>query len=123
MTSKRFCSPVSELNSGGCYPFLSLKFYEFNSQKSPPRVRFYGAFLGFPRPSLPADLLSYNKCKATTNSDVFSFGAFLLTCAIRYSNKVKADVERLIQLELDDLEIDEEEKYSRKLDFILFRHH
>ncbi|KAL6516979.1 hypothetical protein OROHE_018267 [Orobanche hederae] len=102
MTSKRFCSPVSELNSGGCYPFLSLKFYEFNSQKSPPRVRFYGAFLGFPRPSLPADLLSYNKL---------------------YSNKVKADVERLIQLELDDLEIDEEEKYSRKLDFILFRHH
>ncbi|KAL6542584.1 hypothetical protein OROMI_024186 [Orobanche minor] len=37
-----------------------------------------------------------------------------------YANSVKADVERIIRLELDDLEIDEEEKYSRKLDSRLY---
>ncbi|KAL0381293.1 UNVERIFIED_CONTAM: hypothetical protein Sangu_0193600 [Sesamum angustifolium] len=39
---------------------------------------------------------------------------------VRYSDRVKAETERLNQLELDDLEIDEEEKYNRKLDSGLY---
>ncbi|KAI3462246.1 hypothetical protein Pfo_018909 [Paulownia fortunei] len=44
----------------------------------------------------------------------------LMELYMRYSNRVKAETERLNQLELDDLEIDEEEKYSRKLDSGLY---
>ncbi|KAL6555857.1 hypothetical protein OROHE_007131 [Orobanche hederae] len=44
----------------------------------------------------------------------------LMELYMRYSNRVRADVERLSQIELDDLEIDEEEKYSRKLDSGLY---
>ncbi|KAL3525105.1 hypothetical protein ACH5RR_013477 [Cinchona calisaya] len=39
---------------------------------------------------------------------------------MRYSNRVKAETERLSNLELDDLEMDEEEKYNRKLDSGLY---
>ncbi|KAK4409464.1 Beta-catenin-like protein 1 [Sesamum angolense] len=39
---------------------------------------------------------------------------------VRYSDRVKAETERLNQLELDDLEIDDEEKYNRKLDSGLY---
>ncbi|GFQ05415.1 beta-catenin-like protein 1 [Phtheirospermum japonicum] len=44
----------------------------------------------------------------------------LMELYMRYSNRVKAEMERLSQLELDDLEIDEDEKYSRKLDSGLY---
>ncbi|KAE8659338.1 hypothetical protein F3Y22_tig00116962pilonHSYRG00091 [Hibiscus syriacus] len=39
---------------------------------------------------------------------------------IRYSDRVKAETQRLEQLELDDLEMDEEEKYNRKLECGLY---
>ncbi|CAA2999619.1 beta-catenin 1 [Olea europaea subsp. europaea] len=44
----------------------------------------------------------------------------LMELYMRYSNRVKAETERLNQLELDDLEMDEEEKYNRKLDSGLY---
>ncbi|KAL0430921.1 UNVERIFIED_CONTAM: hypothetical protein Sradi_0718100 [Sesamum radiatum] len=44
----------------------------------------------------------------------------LMELYVRYSDRVKAETERLNQLELDDLEIDEEEKYNRKLDSGLY---
>ncbi|RDX70409.1 Beta-catenin-like protein 1, partial [Mucuna pruriens] len=39
---------------------------------------------------------------------------------IRYSDRVKAETERLNQVELDDLEMDEDEKYNRKLESGLY---
>ncbi|XP_011096920.1 beta-catenin-like protein 1 [Sesamum indicum] len=44
----------------------------------------------------------------------------LMELYVRYSDRVKAETERLNELELDDLEIDEEEKYNRKLDSGLY---
>ncbi|KAL2499105.1 ARM repeat superfamily protein [Abeliophyllum distichum] len=44
----------------------------------------------------------------------------LMELYMRYSNRVKAETERLNQLEIDDLEMDEEEKYNRKLDSGLY---
>ncbi|KAL8550060.1 hypothetical protein ACS0TY_008770 [Phlomoides rotata] len=44
----------------------------------------------------------------------------LMELYMRYSNRVKAEDERFSQLELDDFEIDEEEKYNRKLDSGLY---
>lgn len=44
----------------------------------------------------------------------------LMELYMRYSDRVKAEMERLNQLELDDLEIDEDEKYNRKLDSGLY---
>ncbi|GER47032.1 beta-catenin-like protein [Striga asiatica] len=44
----------------------------------------------------------------------------LMELYMRYSDRVKAETERLSQLEFDDLEIDEDEKYSRKLDSGLY---
>ncbi|CAB4271927.1 unnamed protein product [Prunus armeniaca] len=40
--------------------------------------------------------------------------------AWKYSDRVKAETERMDQLELDDLEMDEEEKYNRKLESGLY---
>ncbi|KAG0456926.1 hypothetical protein HPP92_022083 [Vanilla planifolia] len=39
---------------------------------------------------------------------------------VRYSNKVKVETKRLNNLELDDLEMDDEERYNRKLDAGLY---
>ncbi|XP_010940280.1 uncharacterized protein [Elaeis guineensis] len=44
----------------------------------------------------------------------------LMELYMRYSNRVKAESERLSRLELDDLELDEEEHYNRKLEAGLF---
>ncbi|XWS75310.1 hypothetical protein CRYUN_Cryun01aG0075600 [Craigia yunnanensis] len=44
----------------------------------------------------------------------------LMELYIRYSDRVKAETQRLDQLELDDLEMDEEEKYNRKLESGLY---
>ncbi|XP_021892010.1 beta-catenin-like protein 1 [Carica papaya] len=44
----------------------------------------------------------------------------LMELYIRYSNRIKAETERLDQLELDDLEMDEEERYNRKLESGLY---
>lgn len=44
----------------------------------------------------------------------------LMELYTRYSDRVKAEIERLNHLELDDLEIDEDEKYNRKLDSGLY---
>jgi beta-catenin-like protein 1 len=44
----------------------------------------------------------------------------LMELYMRYSNRVKAETERLDQLELDDLEMDEEEKYNRRLESGLY---
>ncbi|CAI9758109.1 unnamed protein product [Fraxinus pennsylvanica] len=44
----------------------------------------------------------------------------LMELYMRYSNRVKAETERLNQLDLDDLEMDEEEKYNHKLDSGLY---
>ncbi|KAK9733001.1 hypothetical protein RND81_04G037400 [Saponaria officinalis] len=44
----------------------------------------------------------------------------LMELYVRYSDRVKAETERLNQIDLDDFEMDEEEKYSRKLDSGLF---
>ncbi|KAA8547646.1 hypothetical protein F0562_004075 [Nyssa sinensis] len=44
----------------------------------------------------------------------------LMELYMRYSNRVKAETERMNQLELDDLEMDEEEKYNRKLESGLY---
>ncbi|XP_027075333.1 uncharacterized protein [Coffea arabica] len=44
----------------------------------------------------------------------------LMELYMRYSNRVKAETERLNDIELDDLEMDEEEKYNRKLDSGLY---
>ncbi|KAL3630375.1 hypothetical protein CASFOL_023359 [Castilleja foliolosa] len=44
----------------------------------------------------------------------------LMELYMRCFNRVKAETERLSQLELDDLEIDEDEKYNRKLDSGLY---
>ncbi|XVE72027.1 hypothetical protein DITRI_Ditri11bG0005800 [Diplodiscus trichospermus] len=44
----------------------------------------------------------------------------LMELYIRYSDRVKAETQRLEQLELDDLEMDEEEKYNRKLESGLY---
>lgn len=44
----------------------------------------------------------------------------LMELYLRYSDRVKAESERLNDLELDDFEIDEDEKYSRKLDSGLY---
>ncbi|KAH6837658.1 ARM repeat superfamily protein [Perilla frutescens var. hirtella] len=44
----------------------------------------------------------------------------LMELYMRYSDRVKAETERLNDLELDDLEIDEDEKYGRKLDSGLY---
>lgn len=39
---------------------------------------------------------------------------------MRYSDRVRAETDRLNELELDDLEMDEEEKYNRKLESGLY---
>ncbi|KAK9106434.1 hypothetical protein Syun_022445 [Stephania yunnanensis] len=44
----------------------------------------------------------------------------LMELYMRYSDRVKAESERLDQLELDDLEMDEEERYNRKLESGLY---
>ncbi|XP_061360502.1 uncharacterized protein LOC133304477 [Gastrolobium bilobum] len=44
----------------------------------------------------------------------------LMELYIRYSDRVKAETERLNQIELDDLEMDEDEKYNRKLESGLY---
>ncbi|XP_059623301.1 uncharacterized protein LOC132266444 [Cornus florida] len=44
----------------------------------------------------------------------------LMELYMRYSNRVKSETERLDQLELDDLEMDEDEKYNRKLESGLY---
>ncbi|XP_010549882.1 PREDICTED: beta-catenin-like protein 1 [Tarenaya hassleriana] len=44
----------------------------------------------------------------------------LMELYIRYSDRVKAESERLDQLEFDDLEMDEEERYNRKLESGLY---
>ncbi|KHN08756.1 Beta-catenin-like protein 1 isoform B [Glycine soja] len=44
----------------------------------------------------------------------------LMELYIRYSDRVKAETERLNQVELDDLEMDEDEKYNRKLESGLY---
>ncbi|GMI73454.1 hypothetical protein like AT3G02710 [Hibiscus trionum] len=44
----------------------------------------------------------------------------LMELYIRYSDRVKAETQRLEQLELDDLEMDEEEKYNRRLESGLY---
>lgn len=44
----------------------------------------------------------------------------LMELYVRYSDRVKAEAERLDQLELDDFEINEEERYNRKLDSGLY---
>ncbi|WOK94807.1 beta-catenin-like protein 1 [Canna indica] len=44
----------------------------------------------------------------------------LMELYMRYSDRVKAESERFEKLELDDLEIDEEERYNRKLDAGLY---
>ncbi|KAG0458646.1 hypothetical protein HPP92_021774 [Vanilla planifolia] len=44
----------------------------------------------------------------------------LMELYVRYSNKVKVETKRLNNLELDDLEMDDEERYNRKLDAGLY---
>lgn len=44
----------------------------------------------------------------------------LMELYMRYSDRVKAEAERIDQLELDDLEMDEDEKYNRKLESGLY---
>uniref|UniRef100_A0A2N9FGD6 Beta-catenin-like protein 1 N-terminal domain-containing protein n=1 Tax=Fagus sylvatica TaxID=28930 RepID=A0A2N9FGD6_FAGSY len=44
----------------------------------------------------------------------------LMELYMRYSDRVKSETERLNRLELDDLEMDEEEKYNRKLESGLY---
>lgn len=44
----------------------------------------------------------------------------LMELYMRYSNRVKEESERLNELELDDLEMDEDEKYNRKLESGLY---
>ncbi|OMP07911.1 Armadillo-like helical [Corchorus olitorius] len=44
----------------------------------------------------------------------------LMELFIRYSDRVKAETQRLDALELDDLEMDEEERYNRKLESGLY---
>ncbi|KAJ8753422.1 hypothetical protein K2173_019821 [Erythroxylum novogranatense] len=44
----------------------------------------------------------------------------LMELYMRYSDRVKAETERMDQLELDDLEMDEEERYNRKLESGLY---
>ncbi|XP_050269938.1 uncharacterized protein LOC126713997 isoform X1 [Quercus robur] len=44
----------------------------------------------------------------------------LMELYMRYSDRVKTETERLNHLELDDLEMDEEEKYNRKLESGLY---
>lgn len=44
----------------------------------------------------------------------------LMEIYVRYSERVKAETARLDQLELDDFEMDEEERYNRKLDSGLY---
>ncbi|TKY47335.1 Beta-catenin protein 1 [Spatholobus suberectus] len=44
----------------------------------------------------------------------------LMELYIRYSDRVKAETERLNQVELDDLEMDEDERYNRKLESGLY---
>ncbi|CAH8331833.1 unnamed protein product [Eruca vesicaria subsp. sativa] len=44
----------------------------------------------------------------------------LMELYIRYSDRVRSEAERFDQLELDDLELDEDEKYNRKLESGLY---
>ncbi|GAV61715.1 DUF1716 domain-containing protein [Cephalotus follicularis] len=44
----------------------------------------------------------------------------LMELYMRYANRVKAETERLNQLELDDLEMDDEERYNRRLESGLY---
>ncbi|CAL5368943.1 unnamed protein product [Camellia sinensis] len=44
----------------------------------------------------------------------------LMELYMRYSNRVKSETERLNELELDDLEMDEDEKYNRRLESGLY---
>ncbi|KAL7135348.1 hypothetical protein ABFS83_11G088500 [Erythranthe nasuta] len=44
----------------------------------------------------------------------------LMELYMRYSNRVRAETERIDQIEFDDLELDEDEKYNRKLDSGLY---
>ncbi|KAJ0974485.1 hypothetical protein J5N97_016450 [Dioscorea zingiberensis] len=44
----------------------------------------------------------------------------LMELYIRYSDRVKAEIKRMDELELDDLEMDEEERYNRKLEAGLY---
>ncbi|KAH9738526.1 DUF1716 domain-containing protein [Citrus sinensis] len=44
----------------------------------------------------------------------------LMELYMRYSDRVRAETDRLNELELDDLEMDEEEKYNRKLESGLY---
>lgn len=44
----------------------------------------------------------------------------LMELYIRYADRVKAEIERMDQLQLDDLELDDDEKYNRKLESGLY---
>lgn len=44
----------------------------------------------------------------------------LMELYIRYSDRVKAETERMNQLKLDDLEMDEDERYNRRLEAGLY---
>ncbi|GMH11286.1 hypothetical protein Nepgr_013127 [Nepenthes gracilis] len=44
----------------------------------------------------------------------------LMELYVRYSDRLKAEIKRLDQLDLDDLEMDEEERYNRKLESGLY---
>ncbi|RVW61030.1 Beta-catenin-like protein 1 [Vitis vinifera] len=44
----------------------------------------------------------------------------LMELYIRYSDRVKAETERMNQLKLDDLEMDEDERYNRRLEVGLY---
>lgn len=44
----------------------------------------------------------------------------LMELYIRYADRVKAEIERMDQLQLDDLELDDDERYNRKLESGLY---
>ncbi|XP_034682797.1 beta-catenin-like protein 1 isoform X2 [Vitis riparia] len=44
----------------------------------------------------------------------------LMELYIRYSDRVKAETKRMNQLKLDDLEMDEDERYNRRLEAGLY---
>ncbi|GJZ20804.1 hypothetical protein Tco_0557394 [Tanacetum coccineum] len=55
-----------------------------------------------------------------TNSRVTPSWREIVSLTILYLNKVKEESERLNELELDDPEMDEDEKYNRKLESGLY---
>ncbi|KAK4839115.1 hypothetical protein QYF36_019244 [Acer negundo] len=93
---------------------VGLKFLNYGLRIPKPRSAAWSLIGGILRGSRRERLLSKfveNECEKIDR---------LMELYMRYSDRVTTETERMNNLELDDLEMDEEEKYNRKLESGLY---